>query len=183
MTSTERIWLTRQHYTRLRNKLNALRSGIIIGVPDDFMDYDANRIALQRRIHSIQNLLTKAVVGESPVGDPIAEPGMVLTIRYDATGETETFLLDRRGAVDADSNVHSMASPLGRAIAGARPGDQRIYSLPNETGRLVTLLEAVPYEMRLAKSTRRQQKASGNQPGRRQSRRARPRDVNPLSRL
>ena len=77
---------------------------------------------------------------------------MVLTIRYDVTGETETFLLGRRRAEDADIKVYSMASPLGRAIASARPGDQRIYSLPNETGRLVTLLEAVPYEMYVAKN-------------------------------
>jgi transcription elongation factor GreA len=77
---------------------------------------------------------------------PIAEPGMVLTIRYDRTGETETFLLGRRGADGADITVYSMASPLGRAIAGARPGEQLIYPIPDERGVLVTLLEAVPYE-------------------------------------
>lgn len=156
LTSTESIWMTRQQYTRLRNKLNALRSGLIVEVPDDLMDFDAKSSALQRRIREIQNLLAKAVIGENPAGDPIAEPGMVLTIRYDATGETETFLLGRRGSEGADIKVYSMASPLGRAIAGARPGEQRIYSIPDETGRLVTLLEAVPYEMHLAKGTRTQ---------------------------
>lgn len=75
----------------------------------------------------------------------IAEPGMVLTIRYDRTGETETFLLGRRGSDGADVTVYSMASPLGRAIAGARPGDQLIYPIPDERGVLVTLLDAVPY--------------------------------------
>jgi transcription elongation factor GreA len=154
MSSTEHIWMTRQQHTHLRNELNGLRSRLIVEVPDDFMDFDANRIALQRRIREIQNLLTKAVIGESVAGDPIAEPGMVLTIRYDVTGETETFLLGRRGSDDADIKVYSMAAPLGRAIAGARPGDQRIYSIPNETGRLVTLLSAVPYETHLAQSTR-----------------------------
>ncbi|OBB88194.1 hypothetical protein A5760_24955 [Mycobacterium colombiense] len=156
MTSTESIWMTRQQYTRLRNKLNALRSGLIVEVPDDLMDFDAKSSVLQRRIREIQNLLAKAIIGENPAGDPIAEPGMVLTIRYDATGETETFLLGRRGSEGADIKVYSMASPLGRAIAGARPGDQRIYSIPDETGRLVTLLEAVPYEMHLTKGTRSQ---------------------------
>lgn len=150
MTSTESIWMTRQQYTRLRNKLNALRSGLIVEVPDDLMDFDAKSSALQRRIREIQNLLAKAVIRENPAGDPIAEPGMVLTIRYDATGETETFLLGRRGSEGADIKVYSMASPLGRAIAGARPGEQRIYSIPDETGRLVTLLEAVPYEVQTA---------------------------------
>lgn len=145
--------MTRQQYTRLRNKLNALRAGLIVEVPDDLMDFDAKTSALQRRIREIQNLLAKAVIAENPSGDPIAEPGMVLTIRYDATGETETFLLGRRGSEGADIKVYSMASPLGRAIAGARPGDQRIYSIPDETGQLVTLLEAVPYGMHLTQGS------------------------------
>lgn len=153
MASTEPIWMTRQQYARLRNKLNALRSGLIVETPDDAMDFDANRVARQRRIREIQKLLSKAIIGENPAGDSIAEPGMVLTIRYDVTGETETFLLGRRGSEGADIKVYSMASPLGRAIAGARPGDQRIYSIPDETGRLVTLLEAVPYEMHAPNET------------------------------
>lgn len=78
-------------------------------------------------------------------GDYIAEPGMVLTIRYDGMGETETFLLGRRGSEGADLTVYSMASPLGRAIAGARPGERRIYSIPDGTHLPVTLLKAVPY--------------------------------------
>lgn len=154
MINTESIRMTRQQYTRLRNTLNALRSGLIVEVPDDLMDFDSKRSALQRRIRDIQNLLAKAVVGENAADDSIAEPGMVLTIRYDPTGETETFLLGRRGNEGADIKVYSMASPLGRAIASARPGDQRIYSIPGETGRLVTLLEAVPYEMHRTKGTR-----------------------------
>ena len=77
--------------------------------------------------------------------DHIAEPGMVLTIRYDTIGETETFLLGRRGSEGADIKVYSMASPLGRAIAGARVGERRIYSIPDGTHLLVTLINAVPY--------------------------------------
>lgn len=150
MTGAKPIWMTRQQYVRLRNKLNALRSGLIVETPDDAMDFDGNRVALQRRIRKIQKLLSKAVIGEDPAGDFIAEPGMVLTIRYDGTGETETFLLGRRGSEGANIKVYSMASPLGRAIAGARPGEKRIYSIPDETGRLVTLLEAVPYDMHRA---------------------------------
>ena len=158
MTSNERIWMTRRDYTRLHNELAALRSRRSIEVPDDFMDYDANLIAgypaRRARIREIQDLLTNAVVGEDAVGGRIAEPGMVLTIRYDASDETETFLLGRRFGEGADVTVYSTLSPLGHAIAGARPGEQRIYSLPDERGRLVTLLEAVPYEMYAAKNTR-----------------------------
>ena len=150
MTSIQRIRMTHRDYTRLHDELAALRSRRNVEVPDDFMDYDANLLARhsvrQARIREIEDLLTNAVVvGEEAVFDPVAQPGMVLTIRYDDTGDTETFLLGRPGVDDADIKVYSMASPLGRVIAGARPGEQRVYSLPDETGRLVTLLKAVPY--------------------------------------
>lgn len=144
-----RIPITPRHYRRLQDELTALRARRSVEVPDDYLDYGARGgmrpSARQRRIREIERLLGAAAVRDDPAGERIAGPGMVLTIRYDATGETETLLLGRRGAEDADIKVYSMASPLGRCIAGARPGEQRIYAIPHETGRLVTLLEAVPY--------------------------------------
>jgi transcription elongation factor GreA len=159
MPSTQRIWMTRQDSTRLHNELVALRSRRSTEVPDDFMDYDANLVdgysARRARIREIQDLLANAGVSEDADGGRIAEPGMVLTIRYDPTGETETFLLGRRFGKDADVAVYSTLSPLGHAIAGARLGEQRIYCIPNETRPLlVTLLDAVPYGMHVAKSPR-----------------------------
>lgn len=160
MTGIQRIRMTRQDYTRLHNELAALRSRRSVEVPDDFMDYDANLVAhpsaLQARIREVEDLLTNAVVGEEPVFDPVAQPGMVLTIRYDDIGETETFLLGRPDVEDAGIKVYSTASPLGRVIAGARPGDQRLYAVPHESGRLVTLLKAVPYGSHVAKRCRPQ---------------------------
>lgn len=155
MTGTQ---MTRQDYIRLHNELEALRLRPSIAGPDDLMDYDENliarRSARQARMREIEHLLANAVVDQDAISNGIAEPGMVLTIRYDATGETETFLLGMAGAEDANIKVYSMASPLGSAIAGARPGEQRIYSIPHESGVLVTLLEAMPYETHMAKSGR-----------------------------
>ena len=155
MTSTEPVWMTRQAHTRLQNELAALRSRPNIEVPEDFMDYDdnlvANYTARQARIRQIQDLLTNAVVGEDPPDDGVAEPGMVLTVRYDDTGDIETFLLGVRGVEDADIDVYSMQSPLGSAIAGARPGEQRTYSIPSGANLPVTLLKAVPYGMHTPK--------------------------------
>ena len=155
MTSTERLWITRQAHTRLQAELAALRSTPSVEVPDDFMDYDDNLVAKyaarQARIRQIQDLLTNAVAGEDPPDDGVAEPGMVLTVRYDDTGEIETFLLGVRGAEDTDIDVYSMHSPLGRAIAGARVGEQRTYSIPSGAELPVTLLKAVPYGMHTPK--------------------------------
>jgi transcription elongation GreA/GreB family factor len=155
MTSTERLWITQQAHTRLQAELAALRSTPSVEVPDDFMDCDDNLVAKyaarQARIRQIQDLLTNAVAGEDPPDDGVAEPGMVLTVRYDDTGEIETFLLGVRGAEDADIDVYSMNSPLGRAIVGARVGEQRTYSIPSGAKLPVTLLKAVPYGMHTPK--------------------------------
>jgi transcription elongation factor GreA len=151
MTTTERLWMTAQAHSRLQTELAALRSRPGIEVPDDLMDYDdtlvANYAARKARIRQLEELLTHAVVGEDPPDDGIAEPGMVLTIRYDDTGEVETFLLGVRGAEDTGTEVYSMQSPLGSAIAGARIGEQRTYSIPSGKDLPVTLLKAVPYGM------------------------------------
>jgi transcription elongation factor GreA len=160
MTSTEPVWMTRQAHTRLQAELAALRSRPSIDVPDGFMDYDDDLVATyaarQARIRQIHDLLTNAAVGEDPPDDGMAEPGMVLTVRYDDTGEIETFLLSVRGVEDADIDVYSMQSPLGSAIVGTRPGEQRTYSIPSGAELPVTLLRAVPYGMHTPKSRRRQ---------------------------
>ena len=172
MTSTERVWMTRQAHTRLQTELAALRSRPSIEVPEDFMDYDDNLVARyaarQARIRQIQDLLTNAVVGEDPPDDGIAEPGMVLTVRYDDTGEIETFLLGVRGAEDSDIDVYSTQSPLGSAIAGARTGEQRTYSIPSGSNLPVTLLKAVPYGMHTPKAPRSQSVPPRRNGGRRQ---------------
>ncbi|OBH97765.1 GreA/GreB family elongation factor [Mycobacterium scrofulaceum] len=151
MTTFAPVYITPQHRRRLQDELAALRSQRSIEVPDDAMDCGGNPArpaARQGRIREIEGVLATAAVREDPARERVAGPGMVLTIRYDDSGETETLLLGRRaaeGAEDADMSVYSMASPLGRCIAGARPGERRIYAIPHDTGRPVTLLKAIPY--------------------------------------
>jgi transcription elongation GreA/GreB family factor len=75
---------------------------------------------------------------------------MVVTVRHDATGDTDTFLLGVHGAEYADIAVYSIQSPLGAAIAGARPGERRTYRLPNGRDLAVRFLKAVPYGLHTA---------------------------------
>lgn len=135
---TEHIWLTPDAHRRLQTELAALRA------PAALDDVDAARRRAVR-IREIQELLANAVVGEDPPNDGVAEPGMVLTIRYDDTAEEEVFLLGLRDAEQGDLEVYSPISPLGTAITGARKGEQRAYQVPNGTTVRVTLLDAVPY--------------------------------------
>jgi transcription elongation factor GreA len=134
---TDRIWLTPEAHRRLQSELAAL------SVPATPGDVDAVR-RRAARVREIRELLTRAVVGEDPPNDGIAEPGMVLTIRYDDTTEEETFLLALRDAEQGELEVYSPISPLGTAITGAHKGEQRSYQVPNGTTVRVTLLDAVP---------------------------------------
>ena len=73
---------------------------------------------------------------------------MILTVRFDGTGETETFLLGTPIAELGDLEVCSAQSPLGDALSGARPGEQRSYRVPSGAQVSVTLLDAAPYGVR-----------------------------------
>jgi transcription elongation factor GreA len=72
---------------------------------------------------------------------------MVLTVRFEGEDETETFLMaDREGAgMYGSVEVCSPWSPLGRALAGAVPGEQREYVTPGGAPMKVMLVRALPH--------------------------------------
>lgn len=146
MTTAERHWMTYEAHMRLQAELAALRLHDGVDGPDGSLIVEHS--ARQARIRRIHDLLSNAVIGEDPPDDGVAEPGMVLTVRYDDTGDVETFLLGVRGVEDAEIDVYSMQSPLGSAIAGAHVGERRSYSVPSGAQVPVTLLKAVPYGLR-----------------------------------
>ncbi len=152
MTNAQRVWISPQAYERLHRELVTLRQLSAGTNHDDDADENATAVrrAWQVRIQQIHDLLINAVVGEDPPDDGVAEPGMVVTIRYDDTGDVETFLLGVRGAEYGDMEVYSIQSPLGAAILGARPGERRSYRLPSGAQLSVTLVRAVPYGIHTA---------------------------------
>ncbi|MDA3626487.1 GreA/GreB family elongation factor [Saccharopolyspora oryzae] len=143
MTTAQPRWLTREAHDRLRAELDDLLARRAEGSGDeaDPLTEEGQRRA---RIREIQELLRNAVVGETPPDDGVAEPGMVLTVRFD-DGETETFLLGARDGADDDLDVYSPESPLGAALTGARQGETRTYDVPNGGTAEVTLVRAVPH--------------------------------------
>ncbi|ASU56410.1 MULTISPECIES: GreA/GreB family elongation factor [Nocardiopsis] len=156
MARTTDRWMTREAYERLREELRTLRA-----LPDDDPGTGADRGAgdvlpapryihdpavRQARVHTIERLLSEAVVDEAAPDDGIAAPGKVLTIRYDGEEEDEVFLLGVRDASVADRmTVYSPESPLGAALVGARQGERRTFTAPRGTVIGVTLLRAEPY--------------------------------------
>ncbi|AXB48968.1 transcription elongation factor GreAB [Amycolatopsis albispora] len=139
---TRTVWLTPHAHEQLRAELAALRAA----GPGDELD-DPAGLRHRQRVRELEDLLARAVVGEDPPDDGVAEPGMVLTVRYTDGGadDTETFLLGTRAAGREDLEICSPESPLGSALIGARPGEQRTYQAPNGRTFHVTLLTAVPY--------------------------------------
>lgn len=152
MTNGQPAWISPQAHERLKAELVTLRE-LTSGAATNG-DSAANNAAVQRgwqmRIQQIHDVLVNAVVGEDPPDDGVVEPGMVVTVRYGDSGETETFLLGVRGAEYGDIEVYSMQSPLGVAVAGARRGERRSYTSPSGATLTVTILEAVPYSVHTA---------------------------------
>ena len=143
------VWLSPQARERLETELAELLCHR--DVDPQSGDYDDHVVqawlARRFRIREIHELLSTASASAPPPDDGVAEPGMVLTVRYNGTDDTETFLLGVRAAVGADIEVYSPDSPLGQALLGATPGDVRRYRLPNGQDQQVTLLAAIPLGM------------------------------------
>jgi transcription elongation factor GreA len=72
---------------------------------------------------------------------------MVLTVAYAGDDDHERFLLATReeSGSEGEIEVYSPASPLGKALLGAKEGETREYELPNGRIQKVTLVKAVPY--------------------------------------
>src|SRR5947209_15718559 len=72
------------------------------------------------RILQLQSLLRTAKVGEAPVSEGKAGPGMFVTVRFDGDDDEESFLIgSREEAETAGVEVYSAQSPLGKALTGA----------------------------------------------------------------
>jgi transcription elongation factor GreA len=98
------------------------------------------------RIVQLQTLLRTAKVGEAPVSDGVAGPGMFVTVRFDGDDDTESFLIgSREEAETAGVEVYSAQSPLGKALTGANEGDTVEYETPNGRVMKVTLVTAKPF--------------------------------------
>ena len=153
-------WLTQEAYDRLTNELRTLidnRPAMAAEInarreEGDLKENGGYHAAREEqgkqeaRIVHLTELLRNAQVGEAPANDGVAEPGMVLEIRYDGDDETETFLLgSREEAATAGMDVYSPKSPLGAALIGAKEGDTVEYETPNGKRLKVELVSATPF--------------------------------------
>jgi transcription elongation factor GreA len=149
-------WLTQEAYDRLSKELERLianRQAIAKEInarreEGDLRENGGYQAAREEqgkqegRIRQLQELLREAKVGEAQTSNGTAGPGMVVTVRF-AGDDEETFLIgSREEAATVDVEVYSAASPLGKALTGAREGDTVSYETPNGKTVEVTLVSA-----------------------------------------
>jgi transcription elongation factor GreA len=153
-------WLTQEAYDRLSRELEELianRPAMAAEInarreEGDLRENGGYQAAREEqgkqegRIAQLQALLRSAKVGEAPVSDGVAGPGMVVTVRWDGDDDEETFLIgSREEAETAGVEVYSAASPLGKALTGAREGATVEYETPTGKRLKLTLVSAKPF--------------------------------------
>jgi transcription elongation factor GreA len=156
-TDAPATWLTQEAYDRLSNELETLianRRALAQEINDRRQEGDLRenggyhaareeQAKEEGRIAQLQALLREAKVGEAPVSNGVAGPGMLVTVRFDGDDDDETFLIgSREEAETAGVEVYSAASPLGKALTGAREGDAVEYETPTGKTIKVTVVNA-----------------------------------------
>lgn len=159
---TDVIWLTQEAHTKLQGELDNLRGPVReeivarIAAARDEGDlrenggYHAAREEqgkAEARIRQLEDMLRRARVGETPADNGVVGPGMVVTIRWAGSDDTEEFLLGAREMADegAGLQVYSPQSPMGSALVGSTVGDEVDYTAPNGKVLQVEIVGAVPY--------------------------------------
>ena len=162
-TAENVVWLTQEANDRLRAELVNLKGPVRAEISRRIADareegdlrenggYHAAReeqSKTEARIAQLEDMLSRAHVGETPKNDGVVEAGMQVTVTF-ADGESETFLLGAREVLALDDNVemsvYSPQSPLGAAIVGKQPGDTATYKAPNNRTVQVKIVDAKPF--------------------------------------
>jgi transcription elongation factor GreA len=164
-TGQQTTWLTQEAHARLQSTLEELRGPkrqeIVARIEaareeGDLKENGGYHAAkeeqgkLEARIKQLDALMRTAFSGTTPSGD-VVEQGCVVTVDYGG-GDLETFLFGNRenateeqGRITVDGDVldvYSPESPLGQAIAGAKPGDSVTFGERKVT---VTVTDVRPF--------------------------------------
>lgn len=155
---SDTVWLSEGAYERLKAELDelknsgrarasaAIESARAHGDLRENAEYDAAKEEqgkMESRIRQLEDMLAHAQVGEAPSGE-LVQAGMVVTITDDSEEEREFLLGSREDRIEGLAVV-SAASPLGKALIGAKVGDKVSYQAPAGTFE-VYVIAARPLE-------------------------------------
>jgi transcription elongation factor GreA len=100
----------------------------------------------EARVRQLKHLLEYSRIGAPESEHDEVAPGKVVTVRFPAWDEEETFLLgSREEAAHASIEVYSPTSPLGAAVLGQRVGGSATYALANGKEMTVEILKVETY--------------------------------------
>jgi transcription elongation factor GreA len=132
--------LRRKHRGELAGRLREARAFATSTENDDLLTVLEESAIDRARILQLEELVRLASVVEGAAGDGGA--GLGSTVRVvDDTGRTTEYELIGRRSQDSKPRAVTFASPVGRALWGARPGDSLEVDLPNGRSRRLRVLD------------------------------------------
>ncbi len=163
-TAASAVWLTQEAYDRLVDEVKHLKGPARAEISRRIAEsrdegdlrenggYHAAReeqSKTEARIAQLEDMLSRAQVGETPPNNGVVEAGMEVTVKFADDSDTETFLLGAREMLALDDNVdvgvYSPQSPLGSAILGKKPGERATFTAPNGKNISVEIVAAKPF--------------------------------------
>jgi transcription elongation factor GreA len=117
--------------TRRPEVIARIRAAKELGDLKENADYSAARDEqsfLEGRIQSLEARLRDAVIALAPTAGAGADLGSVVTVEID--GDEVTYTLVGTAEADPAAGRLSVASPVGRALLGARAGDEVAVQTP-----------------------------------------------------
>jgi len=159
VTEHDVIWLTQDAYDKLQAELEHLkgphRDEIVARISaareeGDLRENGGYHAAREEqgknegRIRQLEDMLSRAQVGETPEDENTVAPGMVVTVRFAGDSDQEKFLLGARemAGPDSDLEVYSPQSPMGSALVGAEKGSIVEFEAPNGKTMKVEVVDA-----------------------------------------
>jgi len=91
---------------------------------------------MEARIRQLASMIENCEIVEGTDGD-VVEPGTTVELRYEGDDDTDTFFYGSVEERGIDHDIISPGSPLGKALVGAKPGDQVDFDSP--TGATLTV--------------------------------------------
>lgn len=149
------VVLTQADFDALVRELETLRSKLALEVAgrlrearafggstenDDFLAVAEDAAVDRARIAQLEELVRLAAVVDGPGADDGAGLGSTVRVSDDAGRESEYLLIGRRGERSARHEV-TFASPVGKALWGARRDDLVDVALPNGRSRTLRVLD------------------------------------------
>ncbi len=157
----QEIWLTQDAFDRLTEELaersGPLRDQIVKRIEaareeGDLKENGGYHAAKEEqgkneaRVRVLRHMLENAKIGAPPAQEGTVAQGQVVTVRFPAFDDTETFLLgSREEAATATVDVYSPTSPLGAAVLGRAVGETVEYTTPNGKVLSVEILSSEVY--------------------------------------